>query len=109
MDWGWISLLEFPAVQSRGGTEEKERIPWHKRVEQVDFLENNARALLRNAQQPRIHDQGIQNQLRTHLIEALLKPGSCWSSCPPGATSHQLFPTPIPRSTASIPIHLPAK
>lgn len=67
MDWGWTLLLEFPAMQSRGGTE-KERIPWHKKVEQVNFLEDNAHALLKNAQQPRIQDQGIQNQPRTHAI-----------------------------------------
>lgn len=40
-DWGWILLLQFPAnpaMQSRGGTQEKERIPWH-RMEPVNFLE----------------------------------------------------------------------
>lgn len=33
----------------------------------MNFLEDNARDLLRNAQQPGIQDQGIQNQPRTHL------------------------------------------
>lgn len=112
MDWGWILLLELPtnpAMHSRGETEEKERIPWHRRVEQVNCLEDNTCALLRNAQEPGIQDQGIQNlslakiwilleQLppRTHFTPAFPNTHSQEHSLNPHPPSNQMSPLASP-------------